>query len=241
LRHPEHAAVIARVLSIPPKRFEKRTVTFLTAQEAKALIDAPDLTRWERRPRPRAAHPRDPRRTARLGADRPELRRHRARHRRARPLRGQRPQATRGPAHRPRPGRPGHLAHRTSGPTTRPAVPDTYRPATQTQGSSDTPTSAPPSPTSTPTSRSRSEPSRSSPRPTSSPAATSHPTPSSPSATACDYADTHAASQADKHRWRSSFAVLEQHRLSREALGFRAIRQRAAALALCHKRVRLRP
>jgi site-specific recombinase XerD len=49
LRHPEHAAVIARVLSIPPKRFEKRTITFLTAAEAKALIEAPDRTRWEGR------------------------------------------------------------------------------------------------------------------------------------------------------------------------------------------------
>ena len=49
LRHPEHAAVIQRVLSIPPKRFEKRTVTFLTAEEARSLIDAPDPTRWESR------------------------------------------------------------------------------------------------------------------------------------------------------------------------------------------------
>lgn len=49
LRHPEHAAVIARVLSIPPKRFEKRTITFLTAEEAKALIEAPDPGRWEGR------------------------------------------------------------------------------------------------------------------------------------------------------------------------------------------------
>jgi len=49
LRHPEHAALIARVLSIPPKRFEKRAVTFLTAQEAKALVDAPDRARWEGR------------------------------------------------------------------------------------------------------------------------------------------------------------------------------------------------
>jgi site-specific recombinase XerD len=49
LRHPEHAAVIQRVLSIPPKRFEKRTLTFLTAEEAKALIDAPDTSRWEGR------------------------------------------------------------------------------------------------------------------------------------------------------------------------------------------------
>jgi DNA mismatch endonuclease Vsr len=40
LRHPEHAELIARVLSIPPKRYEKRTITFLTAQEAEILIDA---------------------------------------------------------------------------------------------------------------------------------------------------------------------------------------------------------
>ncbi len=49
LRHPEHAAVIARVLSIPPKRFEKRTITFLTADEADALLAAPDPARWEGR------------------------------------------------------------------------------------------------------------------------------------------------------------------------------------------------
>jgi site-specific recombinase XerD len=49
LRHAEHAAVIARVLSIPPKRFEKRTITFLTADEADALLAAPDSARWEGR------------------------------------------------------------------------------------------------------------------------------------------------------------------------------------------------
>ncbi|MGH7918424.1 MAG: tyrosine-type recombinase/integrase [Candidatus Dormibacteraceae bacterium] len=49
LRHPEHASVIAQVLSIPPKRHQKRSVTFLTASEAKALIDAPDQSRWEGR------------------------------------------------------------------------------------------------------------------------------------------------------------------------------------------------
>ena len=49
LRHPEHAATIARVLSIPPKRFEKRTVGFLTAEEATALIDAPLQDRSEGR------------------------------------------------------------------------------------------------------------------------------------------------------------------------------------------------
>jgi site-specific recombinase XerD len=49
LRHPEHASAIQRVLSIPPKRFERRTVTFLTAEESQALIDAPDQSRWEGR------------------------------------------------------------------------------------------------------------------------------------------------------------------------------------------------
>lgn len=49
IRHPEHAADIARVLSIPAKRFEKRTVNFLTATETTALTDAPDQARWEGR------------------------------------------------------------------------------------------------------------------------------------------------------------------------------------------------
>jgi site-specific recombinase XerD len=49
VRHPEHAAVIARVLSIPAKRHERRAVTFLTAEESQALIDAPRQDRWEGR------------------------------------------------------------------------------------------------------------------------------------------------------------------------------------------------
>jgi site-specific recombinase XerD len=49
LRHPEHAAVIARVLAIPPKRFDKGLVSFLTATEIDALLDAPDRSRWEGR------------------------------------------------------------------------------------------------------------------------------------------------------------------------------------------------
>ena len=49
LRHPEHAGLIARVLAIPPKRFEKATVSFLTQEEADALVNAPDLQRWEGR------------------------------------------------------------------------------------------------------------------------------------------------------------------------------------------------
>jgi site-specific recombinase XerD len=46
LRHPEHAATIARVLAIPPKRFERRLVTFLTAPEVEALLAAPDRSTW---------------------------------------------------------------------------------------------------------------------------------------------------------------------------------------------------
>jgi site-specific recombinase XerD len=49
LRHPEHAAVIQRVLAIPTKRFDKTTVSYLTAEEAATLIDAPDRQRWEGR------------------------------------------------------------------------------------------------------------------------------------------------------------------------------------------------
>jgi site-specific recombinase XerD len=49
LRHPEHAELIQRVLAIPAKRFDKSLVCFLTATEIGALIDAPDLARWEGR------------------------------------------------------------------------------------------------------------------------------------------------------------------------------------------------
>lgn len=46
LRHPEHAALIQRVLAIPRKRAEKRTVTFLTPKEVQALLDAPNRSTW---------------------------------------------------------------------------------------------------------------------------------------------------------------------------------------------------
>ena len=44
LRHPELAALIERVLAIPPKRFERRLITFLTEPEVDALLAAPDRT-----------------------------------------------------------------------------------------------------------------------------------------------------------------------------------------------------
>ncbi len=46
LRHPEHAALIQRVLAIPPARFEKATVSYLSPGEATALLAAPDRSRW---------------------------------------------------------------------------------------------------------------------------------------------------------------------------------------------------
>ncbi|MGI5238723.1 tyrosine-type recombinase/integrase [Dactylosporangium sp. CA-139066] len=49
LQHPEHALLIQRVLDIPPKRFDKRTITFLTDTEVDALLAAPDPKRWEGR------------------------------------------------------------------------------------------------------------------------------------------------------------------------------------------------
>lgn len=46
LRHPEHAAVIQRVLAIPPKRGAQRPVTYLSPDEVKSLIDSPDRATW---------------------------------------------------------------------------------------------------------------------------------------------------------------------------------------------------
>jgi integrase/recombinase XerD len=46
LHHPEHAALIARVLAIPPKRHDRRIITHLTDPEIDALLAAPDPTTW---------------------------------------------------------------------------------------------------------------------------------------------------------------------------------------------------
>lgn len=45
-RHPEHAATIERVLAIPPKRFDRRLVTWLTEVEIDTLLAAPDRMTW---------------------------------------------------------------------------------------------------------------------------------------------------------------------------------------------------
>jgi site-specific recombinase XerD len=46
LRHLDQAAVIQRVLAIPPKRFDHNLVTYLTEPEITALLAAPDTTTW---------------------------------------------------------------------------------------------------------------------------------------------------------------------------------------------------
>jgi integrase/recombinase XerD len=46
LAHPENAALIARVLAIPPKRTDRPVVTFLTEPEVNALLATPDRSRW---------------------------------------------------------------------------------------------------------------------------------------------------------------------------------------------------
>lgn len=46
LTHPEHADSIARVLAIPPKRFDQATISYLTEAEVDALLAAPDQSTW---------------------------------------------------------------------------------------------------------------------------------------------------------------------------------------------------
>lgn len=46
LRHPEHSALIQRVLAIPSKRGERALVCFLTPPEVDALLAAPDRSTW---------------------------------------------------------------------------------------------------------------------------------------------------------------------------------------------------
>jgi integrase/recombinase XerD len=46
LAHPQDAAVIQRVLAIPPKRYDQTLITYLTQPETNALLAAPDQATW---------------------------------------------------------------------------------------------------------------------------------------------------------------------------------------------------
>ncbi len=45
-QHPEHAALIQRVLAVPHKRHERALVTFLEPKELEAILAAPNQTTW---------------------------------------------------------------------------------------------------------------------------------------------------------------------------------------------------
>jgi integrase/recombinase XerD len=45
-QRPDHAAVIQRVLAIPPKRFDRTLVSYLTEEEITALLATPDRSTW---------------------------------------------------------------------------------------------------------------------------------------------------------------------------------------------------
>ena len=45
-KHPEHAALIERVLALPAKRFDRALITYLTKDEIDALLAAPDRSSW---------------------------------------------------------------------------------------------------------------------------------------------------------------------------------------------------
>jgi site-specific recombinase XerD len=49
LRDPTHLGMITRIMAIPSKRFEKKLVGFLTREEVKALIAAPNCKTWSGR------------------------------------------------------------------------------------------------------------------------------------------------------------------------------------------------
>lgn len=49
LRHPEHAALIQRVLAIPPKRPDRTNVSYLDSTEVDALLSVPDRGHWHGR------------------------------------------------------------------------------------------------------------------------------------------------------------------------------------------------
>ena len=153
LRHPEHAADIQRVLAIPPKRFDRTLVTYLTEPEARRAAGRARPRHLDRAPRPRPAPAGRPDRAARLRAHRADHRRRPPRHRRARQLPRQRPQAADHPADRRHRRRPARLARRTRRPRPTDPLFPTRRgdPLAATPSNDASPTTPPPPPASCPT------------------------------------------------------------------------------------------
>ena len=66
LRHPQHASVIAQVLSIPPKRHHKRQISFPHCGRKPSVDRRARSVPMGRTPRPGDADPHDPGRAARV-------------------------------------------------------------------------------------------------------------------------------------------------------------------------------
>ncbi len=131
LRHPEHAELISRVLAIPVKRAERAIVAFLTAEEADALLAAPDLSRRACPARPRPAGAGRPDRAAGLGDHRAARRRRAPGRRPARPVHREGPQGPRHAADPPDRRYHARLARRARRRLRRPGLP---RPGRQAAG-----------------------------------------------------------------------------------------------------------
>ena len=123
-RHPEHAAVIARVLAIPARRADQALVSYLTEPELDTLLASPDRGTWTGR-RDHAllllAAQTGLRATELTSLD---LRRPPPRRRRPCQLPWQGPEGPDHPAHRRHGRGPAGLDHRTRRRADRPAVPD---------------------------------------------------------------------------------------------------------------------
>ena len=130
LRHPEHAATIRRVLAIPPKRFDRAIITYLTVAEVDAILGAPT-----RPPGPGVATRRSSPLPSRPGYASPNSSDSPAVTSISAPARTSAVTAkdarTASPRSSPQPSHAALVAHRTPRPTRRPAVPHPARPTTQ--------------------------------------------------------------------------------------------------------------
>jgi Site-specific recombinase XerD len=75
LRHPEHAATIDRVLAIPPKRFERRLVTYLSEGESQGPTGHAKSGNLDRAARHGPVQPRGPDWTSSIRTHRTALQR----------------------------------------------------------------------------------------------------------------------------------------------------------------------
>ena len=129
LTHPEHAHSISRVLAIPPKRFDRALICYLTEPEVEALLASLRPDNLDRTTRPRDAAARRADRATDLRTDRPHPSRSAPGRRRPRRLSRQGPQGTGNPADHRHPRRAARLAQRAHRRPHRAAVPQPPRTA----------------------------------------------------------------------------------------------------------------